>query len=84
MNHKLNLLKNKHPYIIGCIHGHGFYQGIELIRSKKTNGKKDVSNDDAIVPATAESYAICERLLELGIYFINLFIKIKSCLIIYI
>lgn len=56
LNKKLKELIIKFPRIVGCIHGHGLYQGIELIR-----------NGDRNIPATAEAYAICERLLELGV-----------------
>jgi len=66
LNSRLKELAAKHPHIIGCIHGHGFYQGIELVRN--TNGKeREGSTDAAPEPATAEAYAICERLLELGV-----------------
>ena len=54
LNQKLWNLKESFP-IIGTIHGHGLYQGVELV--KDSSGK----------PATEEAYAICERLLELGI-----------------
>jgi 4-aminobutyrate aminotransferase-like enzyme len=56
-NQKLKELATRHPLIVGCIHGHGLYQGVELVRA--ANGEK--------TPATAEAYAICERLLELGV-----------------
>lgn len=55
---KLLALQQKHKDIIGCIHGHGLYQGIELVRSGEGH---------LPTPATAESYAVCERLLELGV-----------------
>jgi 4-aminobutyrate aminotransferase-like enzyme/Ser/Thr protein kinase RdoA (MazF antagonist) len=41
--------------IIGAVHGSGLYLGIELVRSRET-----------LEPATAECYAICDRLRELG------------------
>jgi 4-aminobutyrate aminotransferase-like enzyme/Ser/Thr protein kinase RdoA (MazF antagonist) len=41
--------------LIGHIHGRGLYLGIELVRSRET-----------LEPATAECYAICDRLRELG------------------
>eukprot|EP01034_Spumella_vulgaris_P024902 gene24902-31296_t len=55
---KLKELAARHPHVIGCIHGHGLYQGVELVRA---------TSDGAKTPATAEAYAICERLLELGV-----------------
>eukprot|EP01039_Chlorochromonas_danica_P005586 gene5586-6149_t len=55
LHEKLLALQKKHPQIIGCIHGHGLYQGIELVRG------------DGLQPATEEAYAICQRLLELGV-----------------
>lgn len=58
LHNKLLVLQQKHKGIIGCIHGHGLYQGIELVRGAEGSQP---------VPATAESYAICERLLELGV-----------------
>ncbi len=42
--------------IVGAIHGMGLYLGIELVRDRET-----------LEPATAECYAICERLRELGV-----------------
>eukprot|EP01031_Cornospumella_fuschlensis_P025952 gene25952-31339_t len=54
-------LQKKHAEVIGCIHGHGLYQGVELVQK----GKVDVNG--VPLPATKEAYAICERLLELGV-----------------
>jgi 4-aminobutyrate aminotransferase-like enzyme len=63
LNEKLITLQVKHNDIIGAIHGHGLYQGIELIRPVS----KDMLEDDVgTSPATSEAFAICERLLELG------------------
>jgi 4-aminobutyrate aminotransferase-like enzyme len=42
--------------IIGAVHGMGLYLGIELVRDRET-----------LEPATAECYAICDRLRELGV-----------------
>lgn len=53
LNAELKALQGRFPHIVGCIHGHGLYQGVELSREGR--------------PATAEAYAVCERLLELGV-----------------
>ena len=42
--------------LIGAVHGMGLYQGVELVRDR-----------DSREPASAECFAICERLRELGI-----------------
>lgn len=53
LNGKLKDLQRRYPHIVGYIHGHGLYQGVELT----VDGK----------PGTAQAYAVCERLLELGV-----------------
>lgn len=52
---RLLALRDKHP-IVGTVHGMGLYLGVELIRDART-----------LEPATAETMAICERMLELGV-----------------
>jgi len=48
-------LGEKHP-IIGTVHGLGLYRGVELVRDRET-----------LEPASAEAFAICERMRELGV-----------------
>jgi 4-aminobutyrate aminotransferase-like enzyme len=52
---RLQALQPKHP-IIGTVHGIGLYLGVELIR-----------DPDTLEPATEEAWAICERMLEVGV-----------------
>lgn len=52
---RLEELMDRHD-LIGAVHGYGLYMGLELVRDR-----------DNLEPATAETYAICERLLELGV-----------------
>lgn len=54
LHDKLLKLLEKHPCLIGCIHGEGLYQGVELVEN---NGPA----------ATDTTQAICDRLLRLGI-----------------
>ncbi|MDX1888010.1 aminotransferase [Mycolicibacterium sp. 050158] len=42
--------------IIGTVHGHGLYLGVELVRDR-----------DTLEPATEETLAICERMLDKGV-----------------
>ncbi|GAB3301069.1 aminotransferase [Pseudoclavibacter terrae] len=42
--------------LIGAIHGRGLYQGIELVRDRET-----------LEPAAAETLALCDRMLAIGI-----------------
>ena len=51
----LQALQQRHP-IIGTVHGIGLYLGVEMIRDAKT-----------LEPATEETTAICDRMLELGV-----------------
>jgi 4-aminobutyrate aminotransferase-like enzyme len=55
LKQRLLALRDKHP-IIGTVHGMGLYLGVELIRDPET-----------MAPATAETAAICDRMLELGV-----------------
>lgn len=52
---RLEALGSKHD-LIGPIHGHGLYLGVELVRNRET-----------LEPAAAEAAAICERMRELGV-----------------
>jgi 4-aminobutyrate aminotransferase-like enzyme/Ser/Thr protein kinase RdoA (MazF antagonist) len=52
---RLQELCERHP-ICGTVHGMGLYLGLELVRDRET-----------LEPAGEEAYAICDRLLELGI-----------------
>jgi 4-aminobutyrate aminotransferase-like enzyme len=42
--------------IVGAVHGMGLYLGLEFVRDRET-----------LAPATGETAAICDRLLELGV-----------------
>ena len=52
---RLQALQDKHP-IIGTVHGIGLYLGVEMIRDPGT-----------LEPATEETAAICDRMLDLGV-----------------
>jgi 4-aminobutyrate aminotransferase-like enzyme/Ser/Thr protein kinase RdoA (MazF antagonist) len=52
---RLQALQGKHP-IIGTVHGIGLYLGVEMIRDPET-----------LEPASEETRAICDRMLELGV-----------------
>lgn len=52
---RLLALAERHP-IIGAVHGSGLYLGVEFVRDRTT-----------LEPATEETYAICERMLQLGV-----------------
>jgi 4-aminobutyrate aminotransferase-like enzyme/Ser/Thr protein kinase RdoA (MazF antagonist) len=51
----LQALQQRHP-IIGTVHGIGLYLGVEMVRDAET-----------LDPATEETAAICDRMLELGV-----------------
>jgi 4-aminobutyrate aminotransferase-like enzyme/Ser/Thr protein kinase RdoA (MazF antagonist) len=53
---KLLKLLELFPDTIGAVHGHGLYMGIEIIKDSNSRS-----------PGTEEAYAICRRLLELGV-----------------
>jgi 4-aminobutyrate aminotransferase-like enzyme/Ser/Thr protein kinase RdoA (MazF antagonist) len=55
LSERLAAVESQHP-LVGTLHGHGLYQGVELVRDPVTRE-----------PATAEAAAICERLLDLGV-----------------
>jgi 4-aminobutyrate aminotransferase-like enzyme len=55
LRERLDELAAQHA-MIGFVHGHGLYQGVELVADAATRG-----------PATAQAAALCERLLELGV-----------------
>lgn len=52
---RLEALGERHP-LVGTVHGSGLYLGLEFVRDRET-----------LEPATAETAAICDRLLELGV-----------------
>lgn len=48
-------LGERHP-LVGTVHGMGLYLGVEFVRDR-----------DALTPATEETAAICDRMLDLGV-----------------
>ncbi|MCM3501324.1 aminotransferase [Microbacterium sp. P26] len=55
LKRRLEKLSEKHD-LIGTVHGSGLYLGVEFVRDRET-----------LEPATAETAAICDRLLERGV-----------------
>jgi 4-aminobutyrate aminotransferase-like enzyme/Ser/Thr protein kinase RdoA (MazF antagonist) len=52
---RLEALGQRFP-LVGAVHGMGLYLGLEFVRNRET-----------LEPATAETAAICDRLLDLGV-----------------
>ncbi|HTO29731.1 MAG TPA: aminotransferase [Pararhizobium sp.] len=55
LKRRLEALGERFP-LVGAVHGMGLYLGLEFVRDRET-----------LAPATEETAAICDRLLELGV-----------------
>ncbi|KQY45792.1 aminotransferase [Rhizobium sp. Root483D2] len=55
LKRRLQALGQRFP-LVGAVHGMGLYLGLEFVRDRET-----------LAPATAETAAICDRLLQLGV-----------------
>ena len=55
LKRRLEALGQRFP-LVGAVHGMGLYLGLEFVRDRET-----------LAPATAETAAICDRLLQLGV-----------------
>ncbi|WP_455273924.1 aminotransferase [Rhizobium herbae] len=55
LKQRLEALGQRFP-LVGAVHGMGLYLGLEFVRDRET-----------LMPATAETAAICDRLLQLGV-----------------
>ncbi|MGE2833996.1 aminotransferase [Mycobacterium sp. SMC-4] len=55
LKERLSALADRHP-LVGTVHGFGLYLGVELVRDRQT-----------LAPATEETAAVCERMLDLGV-----------------
>ncbi|WP_426126045.1 aminotransferase [Pararhizobium sp. PWRC1-1] len=55
LKRRLEALAQRFP-LVGAVHGMGLYLGLEFVRDRET-----------LMPATGETAAICDRLLQLGV-----------------
>lgn len=62
LSNSLHELSVAYPNHVGCVHGHGLYQGIEIIERGAAKG-----NALGAPPGTEKAALLCEYLLELGV-----------------